>query len=66
MLGERDATLDHVQPKAKGGLTVRENLVACCLGCNSHKAHHPWRQWFRGQEFWRESRERWIEQWIDS
>lgn len=65
MLGERDATLDHVIPKVQGGLTVRNNLVACCLGCNSRKAHHPWRTWYRGQEFWTESRERWIEQWLE-
>ena len=46
MLEGRGATLDHVTPKAKGGLTVRGSLVACCLGCNSSKAHTPWEAWF--------------------
>jgi len=65
MLEERGATLDHIVPKAKGGLTVRENLVGCCLGCNSSKAHIPWKTWFRGQDFWTDYRERWIENWVD-
>jgi 5-methylcytosine-specific restriction endonuclease McrA len=33
-----ELTLDHVIPRAQGGLTVWENLVACCRKCNSTKA----------------------------
>jgi len=29
---------DHVVPRARGGLTVWENIVSACYGCNSHKA----------------------------
>ena len=32
-----DLTLDHVQPKSRGGLDIWENLVAACTRCNNHK-----------------------------
>lgn len=30
-------TIDHVQPKSRGGQDSWENLVACCLRCNNKK-----------------------------
>ena len=30
-------TIDHVQPKSRGGQDSWENLVACCLKCNNKK-----------------------------
>jgi 5-methylcytosine-specific restriction endonuclease McrA len=30
-------TIDHVQPKSRGGNDSWENLVACCLKCNNKK-----------------------------
>ena len=30
-------TIDHVQPKSRGGQDTWENLVACCLKCNNAK-----------------------------
>ncbi|MEY4499757.1 MAG: hypothetical protein RL101_86 [Actinomycetota bacterium] len=30
-------TVDHVQPKSRGGADSWENLVACCLKCNNKK-----------------------------
>ena len=30
-------TIDHVQPKSRGGKDTWENLVACCLKCNNKK-----------------------------
>ncbi len=39
--GERfepeDLTVDHVQPRVKGGDHSRGNLVACCRACNASK-----------------------------
>lgn len=32
-------TIDHVQPKSRGGQDTWENLVACCLKCNSAKSN---------------------------
>lgn len=36
-LRTRWATVDHVIPEVEGGLDVLENLVACCVPCNSGK-----------------------------
>ena len=30
-------TIDHFQPKSKGGGDVLENLVYCCIRCNQYK-----------------------------
>lgn len=35
----KDATLDHIVPKSKGGPTDFLNLVACCQKCNNKKAN---------------------------
>lgn len=35
--GDRTLTLDHVIPKARGGKSTFENLVACCFDCNQRK-----------------------------
>ena len=35
----REITLDHIVPKSKGGLAVRENLVAACRECNERRGN---------------------------
>jgi 5-methylcytosine-specific restriction endonuclease McrA len=45
-------SLDHVLPKAHGGLTVARNLVAACLACNRRKGHREVFSWWREQPFW--------------
>ena len=35
--GANATTIDHVQPKSRGGADSWENLVACCLRCNNVK-----------------------------
>ncbi|WP_166877615.1 MULTISPECIES: HNH endonuclease [unclassified Salinibacterium] len=32
------STIDHVQPRSRGGSDSWENLVACCLKCNNKKS----------------------------
>jgi 5-methylcytosine-specific restriction endonuclease McrA len=34
-----ELTLDHVQPRSRGGLSTWENLVACCHACNRRKGN---------------------------
>lgn len=34
-----DLTFDHVIPRAEGGLTTWDNIVAACVPCNSRKGH---------------------------
>lgn len=36
--GSSQLTYDHVVPRSKGGKTVWENIVTCCISCNSRKA----------------------------
>ncbi len=32
-----DLTFDHVIPRSRGGKTVWENILTCCVGCNASK-----------------------------
>jgi len=50
--GQPAQSLDHVMPKARGGLTVRHNLVPACLRCNRLKSHREVFSWWRLQPFW--------------
>jgi 5-methylcytosine-specific restriction endonuclease McrA len=36
--GTSGLTYDHVLPRSKGGKTVWENIVTCCITCNAKKA----------------------------
>lgn len=38
--GER-LTLDHVQPRMRGGDNSPGNLVTACAACNTRKGHQP-------------------------
>ena len=62
--GKAAGTLDHVQPRAKGGHTVQSNLVAACPACNSSKGSLEWVTWFRDQAFWDPEREADLWLWI--
>lgn len=35
--GSYATTIDHIQPRSRGGADSWENLVACCLRCNNLK-----------------------------
>ena len=39
-------TIDHFQPKSKGGEDFLENLLYCCICCNQYKQDY----WFVGDE----------------
>ena len=36
-INPQDLTMDHVVPLAKGGLTIKTNLVTACKNCNNEK-----------------------------
>ena len=38
-LPTRDLNLDHVVPLSRGGKSIWENVVCCCVDCNSHKGN---------------------------
>ena len=35
-----ELTFDHVLPRSRGGRTVWENIVTCCMPCNKYKGDH--------------------------
>lgn len=43
VFSEKSLTMDHVIPRAKGGKTGWNNIVAACKECNQGKAHHEWK-----------------------
>lgn len=40
-LSRREATADHVIPRAAGGRTTASNIVAACAACNFAKSNKP-------------------------
>ena len=51
-----ELTLDHYQPKAKGGSDDLENLLYCCTRCNLYKADF-WRDDAQEPKLWNPRRE---------
>lgn len=43
--GARATEVDHVLPRAQGGLTVLANLAAACQHCNREKGNRTPEQW---------------------
>lgn len=37
LLTRWDATLDHILPVSRGGKNTKDNLITCCLMCNSRR-----------------------------
>lgn len=42
--GRQATTVDHIMPRSRGGTNTWENLIACCLDCNSAKGNKTLRQ----------------------
>lgn len=61
----KPSTLDHVYPKSKGGMTVKQNLVASCADCNLRKSDLDFMEFFRSQDFWTFEREQRILSWVN-
>lgn len=53
--GTFELTIDHIVPRAQGGLTTWDNCVSACVTCNSQKANrHPEKACrAKGQKDWR-------------
>lgn len=62
---ENPSTLDHVVPRAKGGPTVRNNLVAACADCNLQKSDTDFCMWLRSKDFWTSEREIKLLAWVN-
>ena len=62
--GDPAESLDHVHPKAKGGLTVMRNLAPACLPCNRRKGHREVFSWWREQQHWSENSQARLIAWL--
>ena len=63
---ERATTLDHLKPKARGGSSLRSNLIPACQSCNHSKGSQHWLVWFQEQQFYNEVAKELIEEWISN
>ncbi|BEV35413.1 HNH endonuclease signature motif containing protein [Synechococcus sp. M16CYN] len=50
--GQLSESIDHLVPRAKGGLSVTENCVPACLSCNGLKSNADVFEWYRCQRFY--------------
>lgn len=62
--GDHADTLDHVVPRAAGGVTVAENLVAACRRCNLAKSDDHWLTWYVSQPGFSADRVARIDGWL--
>ena len=46
-LNDSNRTLDHFIPLCKGGANIKENVVACCFGCNNKKATKTYEEFMK-------------------
>ena len=63
--GKPSESIDHVLPRARGGLSVTENCVPACLSCNGRKSDADVFDWYRRQRFYDPRRAMAIRAWMD-
>ncbi len=63
--GKASESIDHVLPLSQGGLSVTENCVPACLGCNGEKSDAEAFYWYRKQRFYDPRRAMAIRAWMD-
>ena len=62
---EKNLTMDHIVPRAKGGVDFTRNVVCCCHKCNQDKSHSPWEEWYLSQGFFDVDRYEKIKEWME-
>lgn len=63
--GKASESIDHVQPRSRGGLSVTENCVPACLACNGDKGDSDAFTWYRSQSFYDPRRAMALRAWTD-
>ena len=63
--GKPSESIDHIHPRAHGGLSVTQNCVPSCLSCNGHKSDAEVFDWYRRQRFYDPRRAMAIRAWMD-
>ena len=44
-----ELTIDHVQPRKRGGEDLDSNCVCACSTCNQRKGSTNWQDWMRNE-----------------
>ncbi len=61
---KKATSLDHVQPRSRGGSSLRSNLVPCCVDCQKSKGNRTdWYDWFKEQPFFNQDAADLITEW---
>ena len=63
-LSDRDATIDHIVPKHKGGHSTRSNLACACQACNQKKGSSAWKSWYEQTSYYSKEKENKICEWL--
>ncbi|KEF42377.1 MAG: HNH nuclease [Cyanobium sp. CACIAM 14] len=63
--GETSESIDHVHPLSRGGMSVTENCVPACLGCNGRKGDSDAFAWYRNQPFYDPRRAMALKAWTE-
>ena len=63
--GKPSESIDHILPRSRGGLSITENCVPACLGCNGDKSDAEAFDWYRRQRFYDPRRAMAIRAWMD-
>ena len=61
---DHNLTIDHIQPRSKGGTDFTKNCLCACHSCNQDKGHTPWEDWYLSQEFFSIQRYEKIKDWM--
>tara|TARA_Y100001968_G_scaffold322578_1_gene358895 strand:- start:4404 stop:4814 length:411 start_codon:yes stop_codon:yes gene_type:complete len=63
--GRPSESIDHIIPRSRGGLSLTENCVPACLGCNGSKSDTEAFNWYRQQKFYDPRRAMALRAWMD-
>ena len=63
--GKPSESLDHLHPISKGGMSITNNCVPCCLSCNGMKSDSEVLSWYRKQNFYDPRRSMAIRAWLN-
>ena len=63
--GNSSESIDHINPRSRGGLSITENCVPACLACNGDKSDSDAFDWYRRQRFYDPRRAMAIRAWMD-
>lgn len=63
--GNISESIDHVEPRSKGGISKTENCVPACLPCNGNKSDTEAFYWYRKQRFYDPRRAMALRAWTD-